>query len=126
LYYITFVLFEIVDILCYKYIGVGTMPASYLMNERMQLTFRAGNDNLDLGWTTNGNFIVQSPIVGEGEPCDIGLGDVCQLNFKPIGLIVSLLGINIYNCGPICKDLPNNCFVVSSTYETRMFNQLCI
>ena len=32
-------------------IGVENVPASYVMYEGMQLTFRVGNDNLDLGWT---------------------------------------------------------------------------
>ncbi len=45
----------------------------------MQLTFRAGNDNLDLGWTTNGNFILQSLFLDEREPTDTGIGDAWLL-----------------------------------------------
>jgi hypothetical protein len=88
----------------------------------MQLTFRAGYENLDLGWTTNGNCILQSLILDEIEPGDTGLGDIWQLNFKPIGVIVSPLDINIYNYGLICKDLSNNCYVVTSTYETGILD----
>ena len=36
-----------------KCIGVENVTASYVMYEGMQLTFRVGNDHLDLGWTTN-------------------------------------------------------------------------
>ena len=39
-------------------IGVENVPASSLMYEGMQLTFRVGNDNLDLGWTSNDNSIL--------------------------------------------------------------------
>ena len=49
LYNITFFLFEIIGILCYKCIGVENVHASYSMYEGVQLTFRDGNDNLDLG-----------------------------------------------------------------------------
>jgi hypothetical protein len=38
------------------------------MYEEMQLAFIVGNDNLDLGWTTNGNCILQSLIFVEKEP----------------------------------------------------------
>ncbi len=85
------------------------MPASYAMYEGMQLTFRAGNDNLDLGWTTNGNYILRSLILDEREPDDTGIGDVWQLNFKPISLIVSPRDINIYDYGPICEGILDNC-----------------
>jgi len=51
-----------------------------------------------------------------------GIGDVWQLNFKPIGLIVSPHDINIYDHGPICKNIPNNCYFVTSTYETRILD----
>ena len=69
----------------------------------MQLAIRAGNnENLDLGWTTNGNFILQSLIRDEREPNDTGIGDGWQLNFTSIGLTTSPLDINIYNNGPIC------------------------
>ena len=94
------------------------MPASYVMYEGMQLTFRAGNDNLDLGWTTNGCCILRSLILDEREPDDTGIGDVWKLNLKPTGLIVSPLGINIYDYGSICEDIPNNHYFVTSTYET--------
>jgi len=65
--------------------------ASYvlLMHEEMQLTFRAGNDNLDLGWTTNGCCIFRSLIIDTREPINPNIGDVWQLNFKPISLLVS-------------------------------------
>ncbi len=63
------------------------MLASYLMYEGMYLTFRVGNDNLDLGWTTNGKCILQSLILDESERDNTGIGDVWQLNFKHIGLI---------------------------------------
>jgi hypothetical protein len=62
---------------------------------------------------------LQFLILDEREPADAGLSDVWQLNFKPIGLIVSAPpGINMYIYGPISKDLPKNCYVVASTYET--------
>jgi hypothetical protein len=73
------------------------------MYEGMHLTFRARNDNLDLGWTTNGCCILRSLILDERELDDTGIGDVWQLNFKPIGLIVSQPDINIYDYGPICE-----------------------
>ena len=98
------------------------MPASYVMYEGMQLTFRAGNDNLDLGWTTNGNCILRSLILDEREPDDTGIGDVWQLNFKPIGLIVSPPDVNIYDYGPICEGIPDNCYFVTSTYETGILD----
>ena len=41
-----------------NYIGVENVHASCLMYEGMQLTFRVGYDNLDLGWTTNGNCVL--------------------------------------------------------------------
>ncbi len=94
------------------------MSASYVIYEGMQLAFRVGNDNLDLGWTTNGSCILRSLILDEGEPDHTGIGDVWQLNFKPIGLIVSPFGINIYYYCPICKGITNNCYFVTSTYET--------
>jgi len=106
--------------LCYKYIGVENAAASYLMYEGMQLTFRVGNDNLDLGWTTNGRCILRSLVLDESEPDDTGIGDVWQLNFKPIGLIVTTPCINMYSYGPTCEDLPNNCYIATSTYENRI------
>jgi hypothetical protein len=72
------------------------VPACYVMYERMQLTFRVVNDNLDLGWTTNGWCLLRSMILDEREPYDTGIGDILQPNFKPIGLIVSPPIINIY------------------------------
>jgi len=87
------------------------------MYEEMQLAFRADNDNLDLGWTTNGCSILRSLVLNERELDDTGIGDVWQLNFKPIGLIVSPPDINIYDYGPICEDIPNDCYFVTSTYE---------
>ncbi len=76
-----------------KYIGVENVPASYVMYEGMQLTFRAGNDNLSLGWPRNGNCILRSLILDERELDDTGIGDVWKQNFKPIGLIVSPFNI---------------------------------
>ena len=73
------------------------MPASYAMYEGMQITFKADNGDLDLGWTTNGCCILRSLVLDGREPDDAGIGDVWQLNFKPIGLIVSPPGINIYD-----------------------------
>ena len=70
------------------------MHASYVMYEGLQLTFRADDANLDLGWTTNGCCNLRFLILDEREPGDTGTGDVWQLNFKPIGLIVSLPNIN--------------------------------
>ena len=98
------------------------MPASYVMYEGMQLKFRAGNDNLDLGWTTNGCCISQSLVLDERETDDTGIGDVWKLNFKPIGLIVSPPDINIYDYGPICENIPNSFYFVTSTYETEIFD----
>jgi hypothetical protein len=49
------------------------MPASYVTYGGMQLTFRAGNDNLNLGWTTNGHCILRFLILDEREPDDTGL-----------------------------------------------------
>ena len=48
--------------------------------------------------------------------------DVWQLNFKPINLIVSPSDINIYDYGRICEDIPNNCYFVTSTYDTRILD----
>jgi hypothetical protein len=84
----------------------------------MQLLFRARNNNLDLGWTTNGHCILRSLILDEREPHDTGVGDVWQLNFKPFGLTVSPPDFDIYDYGPICEGIPNNCHFVTSTYET--------
>ena len=95
------------------------MPTCYVMYEGMQLTFRVGND---LGWTTNGCCILQSLILDEREPNDTGIGDNWQLNFKPIGLIVTPPDINIYDYGPICEGIPNNCYFVTLTYETRILD----
>jgi hypothetical protein len=100
-------------------IGVENVPASYVMYEGMQLTFRADNENLDLGWTTNGCCILRSMVLDERETEDTGIGDVWQLNFKPIGLIVSPPHINIYDYGPICEGIPENCYFITSIYETR-------
>ncbi len=58
------------------------------------------------------------------EPNDTGIGDVWQLNFKSFGFIVSPPDINRYCYGPICEDLPNNCYVVTSTYQTRILDLL--
>ncbi len=62
----------------------------------MQLRFRAGNDNLDLGWTMC-CCILRSLVLDEREPNDADIGDVWQLNYKPIGSIVSPPDINIYD-----------------------------
>ncbi len=105
-----------------KYIGVENVPASCVMHEGIQLTFRVDNDNLDLGWATNGNCILRSLILDERESGDTGIGDVWQLNFKPIGLIVSPPDINIYGYGPICEGIPNNCYFVTSMYETGILD----
>ena len=86
-------------------IRVENVPASYLMYEGMQLTFRAANDNLNLVWTIHGNCILQSLILDERESDDTCIGDIWQFNFKPIGLIVTPPNVNIHNCGPICEDL---------------------
>ena len=88
----------------------------------MQLTFRTGNDNLDLGWTTTGCCILRTLVLDERESDDTGIGDVWQLNFKPIALIVSPPEINIYDYGPICEGIPNNGFFVTSTYDTRILD----
>ena len=100
-----------------KCICVEHMPASYVMYEGMQLTFWDGNGNLDLGWKTNGYCILRSLILDEREQDDSGIGDVWQLNFKPIGVIVSPPDINMYDYGPICEDIPNNYYFVTSTYN---------
>jgi len=71
------------------------------MYEGMQLTFTARIEHLDLGWTTNGHCTLQSLILDEREPNDTSIGDIWQLNFKPIGLIATPLDINIYNYGLI-------------------------
>jgi hypothetical protein len=92
------------------------------MYEGMQLTCRADNDNLDLGWTTNGCYIVRSLILDEREPFDISIGDIWQLDFKPIGLFVSPPDINIYDYGPICKEIPNNFYFVTSTFNTGILD----
>jgi hypothetical protein len=63
-------------LLRFKILGVENVPASYVMYERMQLTFRAGNDNLDIGWATNGCCILRSLVLDEIEPDDTGIGDV--------------------------------------------------
>ena len=93
------------------------MPASYVIYEGMQLACRTGNDNLDLGWTPNGHCILRSLILDERESDDTGIGDIWQLNFKQIGLIVSPHTINICDYGPICEGIPNNCYFVTSTHE---------
>ena len=103
-------------------IGVENVLASYVMYEGIQLTFRVGNDNLDLGWTTNGCCILRSLVLDEREPDDTGIGDVWQINFKPIGLIVSPLDINMYDYCLICKDILNNCYFVTSSYETEILD----
>ena len=61
------------EIICFcglKLIGVENVPASYVKYEGMQLTLRVSNDNLDLGWTTNGCCILRSLILDESEPND--------------------------------------------------------
>jgi hypothetical protein len=88
----------------------------------MQITFRVGNYNLDLGWTTNNNCILRSLILHDRELDDTGIGDVWQLNFKPIGLIVSPPDVNIYVYGPICEGMPSNCNFVTSTYESGVLD----
>ena len=98
------------------------MLASNVMYEGVQLTFRAGNDNLDLGWTTNGCCILRSLILDEREPYDTGIGDVWLLNFKPIGLIVSPPDLNIYDYALTCEGIPNNCYFVTSTYDTEILD----
>ena len=60
----------------WKIIGDENVHAIYLMYEGMQFTFRVVNDNLDLGWTTNSNCILQSLILDETKPDDGGLGEV--------------------------------------------------
>ena len=52
----------------------------------------------------------------------VNIGDVWQLNFKPIGLIISRPDINIYDYGSICEGIPNNCYFVTSTYETGILD----
>ena len=94
------------------------MTDSYVMYEGMQLTFRDVNDNLDLGWTTNGCCILRSLVLDERELDDTGIGDVWKQKFKPIGLVVSPPAINIYDYGLICENIPNNYYFVTSTYET--------
>ena len=94
------------------------MSASYVMYEGMQFAFRAGNDNLDLGWTKNCCCILRSLVLDERQPDDTGIGDVWQLNFRPIGLIVSPNDINIHDYGPICENIQKNCYFVTLTYET--------
>ena len=84
----------------------------------MQLTFRSGNDNLDLGWTTNGSCVLKSLILDEREPDDTGTGDIWNLLYKPISLIVTPPDIGVYNYGLICQDLPENCYVITPTYES--------
>ena len=98
------------------------MPASYVVYEGMQLRFIVGNGNFDLGWTINGCCILRSLMLDEREPDDTGIGNVWQLNFKSFGLIVSPLDINIYDYGPICEDISNNCYFVTSTYETKILD----
>ena len=62
-------------------------------------------------------------ILDKIEQDDTGIGDVWQVNFKPIGLIVSPLDINIYDNGPICEGIPNNCYYFgNSTYERGTFD----
>ena len=101
-------------------IGVENVRASYVTYEEMQITFRVGNDSLDLGWTTNGCCIFRSLVLDERELDDTGIREVWPLNFKPIGLIVSPPYINIYDYGPICEGIPNNCYFVTSAYKTEI------
>ena len=52
----------------------------------------------------------------------IHIGNIWQLKFKPIGLIVTPPAVNIYNYRPICEDLPNHCYVATSTYESEVLD----
>jgi len=70
----------------------------------------------------NGHCILRSPILDERERDDTGIGYVWQLNFTPISLSVSPPYINIYEYGPICEDIPNNCYFVTSTCEARILD----
>ena len=115
---------EIVALLRLECIGFENVLASYLMYEGMRLALRVGNDSLELGWITHGKCILHSLILDKSELDDTGIGDISQLDFKPIGLIVTSPDVDIYNYGLICEDLPKSCYVVNTTYEAGFIDLL--
>ena len=84
----------------------------------MPLTFRQGNDNLDLGWTTNGSCILTSLILDHREPADPGTGDAWELIYLPIALIVQPPDADIQQYGHICEDIPAGCYPIRPSCET--------
>ena len=84
----------------------------------MPLTFRQGNDNLDLGWTTNGSCVLTSHILDSKEPNDPGTGDAWELVYLPIALIVQPPDVHIQHYGPICEDIPDGCYPIRPSCES--------
>ena len=84
----------------------------------MPLTFRQGNDNLDLGWTTNGSCVLTSLILDSREPKDPGTGEAWYLMYLPIALIVQPPDADVEKYGHICDDVPEGCYPIRPSVES--------
>ena len=83
----------------------------------MELTFRAGNQCLDLGWVTNGSCIFHSVILDDREDPDDNEGEAWDLQYRPIALVVHPPDAHLQHYGTICEGMPEGCYPIRPTYE---------
>ena len=87
----------------------------------MELVFKQGNDNVDLGWASNNSCTLVDFVLDDREPPDDGSGDAWELQYRPLGLIVRPVGIPPEEIGVVSEDLPEGTFLVETRFETNLF-----
>ena len=84
----------------------------------MELVFKSGNDNVDLGWASNNSCRLVRIVLDDREEEDDMKGDHWELKYLPVGMIVEPVGIDADDVGEVSENLPKGTFFVGTNYET--------
>ena len=88
----------------------------------MELVFKRGNDNVDLGWASNNSCLLEEIILDERELDDPGSGDAWELQYPPVGLVVRPMYIDPREIGKVSDDLEPGTFVVGRKHELEQLD----
>lgn len=83
----------------------------------MELVFKSGNENVELGWASNNSCRLVEIILDEREPDDPGTGEMWELQYMPAGFIVEPVGIDRHEVGTVSDDLADGTFFVGPKHE---------
>ena len=87
----------------------------------MELIFKAGNNNVELGWASNNSCMLEGLIVDDREPEDTGEGDAWQLQYLPLGMVVRPLGMSSQDIGVVHTGFEAGTFIVTPQSEKKKF-----